>query len=1110
MQLGAIPTKTDIKEVCGAASYSRGRTYFNDGRVRKLVYDESEECYYAEVQGNRKYKVSVSVDEHIGITEASCNCPAFDSYYEYCKHVAAVLLQIENYGKLAAKRDNLPAASDRSPTSLASPRLHIVQNVPSPAISERDAILARTVLGLFERQLDSGPATLPGTSPVRMSEAVKVEYILQMATGYRNVIGIELKVGLDRMYVVQKIRDFLDKQLNGTVHVFGKNFTFNPAVHVFTQTDAGIMRILQDVYSGEKLFREMNGGYYSSYSQSGDRLLSLTPAAWDAIYPLLPADKTRIYVDGFELASAVWKEEIMPLPFKLGGGPIDGSFRLDLGPLLAYSLLPPYGLAVHKNGELYRMDKAGLQRLAELQKALGTVKDGTITIPPSEADGFFQKAVPVLKRLGSFSAEAGIADRLVSEPLKAKVYLDRQNDVLTARVSFHYGDFELWPLQSQKKVESVDGRIVMREGERELQLMNWLRDAAFEQRGDRLYMMSEEEEYRFLYTGLVDLQQIAEVFATDAVDAMGSKLRSRPKATVEVDQQTNWLEVRFELEGVSEKDLQLLLRSLSEKRKYHRLSDGGFVSLEEDDFQELGRLFEELDIRKSELKSDSLRVPIVRGLSLTGQDKGGNTAVKHGKALRRLLDNLNHPDNVDAEPPAALAPILRDYQKYGFMWMKTLGAYGFGGILADDMGLGKTLQSIAYIVSERERHEFGGAPVLIICPASLVFNWRNELHKFAPQLKTVVAAGVKTELDALLESALEADVLITSYPLVRRDAEWYAGQSFRALILDEAQAIKNSATQTAQTIKTISARQRFALTGTPVENRLEELWSIYDAVFPELFSGRKAFTDMTPERVARKVKPFLLRRVKKDVLKELPDKIETRQVSELLPEQKKLYMAYLMQLKSETLQQLEADGFQKSRMKILAGLTRLRQLCCHPALFLEQYDGQSGKMEQLFELIDECLGAGKRMLIFSQFTGMLELIRAELASRKHPCFYLDGNTKSEERVKLCARFNEGENDIFLISLKAGGTGLNLTGADTVILYDLWWNPAVEQQAADRAHRMGQKKVVQVIRLIAEGTIEEKMVELQQRKKDLIDAVVQPGEEAISALTEADIRELLTL
>ena len=325
---------------------------------------------------------------------------------------------------------------------------------------------------------------------------------------------------------------------------------------------------------------------------------------------------------------------------------------------------------------------------------------------------------------------------------------------------------------------------------------------------------------------------------------------------------------------------------------------------------------------------------------------------------------------------------------------------------------------------------------------------------------------------------------------------WYEKQFFHTVYFDEAQAFKNPVTQTAKAARKIQADNRFALTGTPIENSLEELWSIFRVVFPELFQGLKEYSNLPRKTIARRIRPFLLRRLKKDVLSELPEKVESLESVELLPDQKKLYAAYLAKLRHDTLKHLDKDTLRKNRIKILAGLTRLRQICCHPALFVDGYKGSSGKFEQLMQIVEESKLSGRRVLIFSQFTKMLGLIGRELAIQGLPYFYLDGQTPSEKRVEICNRFNEGERDLFLISLKAGGTGLNLTGADTVILYDIWWNPAVEEQAADRAHRIGQTNVVQVIKLVARGTIEEKMNELQEKKRHLIEEIIDSEGESV--------------
>ncbi|QSO55342.1 DEAD/DEAH box helicase [Alicyclobacillus curvatus] len=522
------------------------------------------------------------------------------------------------------------------------------------------------------------------------------------------------------------------------------------------------------------------------------------------------------------------------------------------------------------------------------------------------------------------------------------------------------------------------------------------------------------------------------------------------------------------------------------------------------------------------------------------------SSVKLGRSLRRWLDNLKNPDNIEVDVPTGLRATLREYQKFGFQWMNTLATYGFGGVLADDMGLGKTIQTISFLLSEKEAAQAktgdrqlqataqlsqngvsqsdahaqlsqtetlqaaGLAPALIVCPASLTYNWKSEIDKFAPELNAAVVAGDKAEREAVLHGATEYDVIITSYPLLWRDVEMYREVTFSTLILDEAQAIKNHTTQTAQAVSEIRSNNRFALTGTPVENSLDDLWSIFHAVFPTLLGGRTSFGNLSPETVAKRIRPFMMRRLKKDVLTELPDKIESLQTAELTKEQKAVYMAYLAQLQEDAVTELASQGFQKGRFQILAGLTRLRLICCHPSLCIDNFQGTSGKLEQLLELVEEYLGANQRILIFSQFTSMLDIMRREFQERGFRHFYLDGQTPAKDRLALCDKFNNGEVPIFLISLKAGGTGLNLTGADTVILYDLWWNPAVEEQAADRAHRIGQRNTVQVIRMVTQGTIEEKIYQLQQKKKDLIDTVVQASDDNFGSLSEEDIRALLNI
>ena len=458
--------------------------------------------------------------------------------------------------------------------------------------------------------------------------------------------------------------------------------------------------------------------------------------------------------------------------------------------------------------------------------------------------------------------------------------------------------------------------------------------------------------------------------------------------------------------------------------------------------------------------------------------------------------------------------------------MRFLEKNGFCGILADEMGLGKTLQTLTWLSLARCNEASRKAPALVIAPTSLVENWRREAEKFTPDRKCVVMQGAARH--ELWDEIGGADIVITSYALLRRDLEHYAGQDFSVAILDEAQHIKNRSTQNAIAAKQIRAPARLVLTGTPVENGVADIWSIMDFLMPGYLGEYEDFRERyeipisssgrgceeAQAKLHRKLRPFLLRRLKKDVAKDLPDKIQKVSFSTMTPAQAKLY-GTLRAVFSEKIGALVAErGFEKCRMDILALLLRLRQASCHPALLPPEMlkdvpvDCHSGKLEQFLDILDEAMDGGHRMLVFSQFVGMLSILRQTLDEKGIPYCYLDGSTKN--RLDECRKFNQTPSiPVFLISLKAGGTGLNLTGADMVVHFDPWWNPAVEDQATDRAHRIGQKRKVCSIKLIAEGTVEERVLEMQAKKRSVIDATVGAGDAAfMQSLTWKDIQDLL--
>ena len=435
-------------------------------------------------------------------------------------------------------------------------------------------------------------------------------------------------------------------------------------------------------------------------------------------------------------------------------------------------------------------------------------------------------------------------------------------------------------------------------------------------------------------------------------------------------------------------------------------------------------------------------------------------------------------------------------------------------------GFGKTIQMLSVIVDYAKKE--GRKASLVVSPSSLTLNWQNEAKKFTNELKTMVIRGTLTERKRLIEEIDNYDLVITSYDLLKRDLEIYKEKDyeFKYIIADEAQYLKNSNTKNARAIKQIKAETRYALTGTPIENSLAELWSIFDFIMPGyLFTYRK-FKNIyeTPivkeedEQAMAKLKmliePFVLRRNKKEVLTELPEKTVTVLNNEMNEEQQNLYLTYLARAKQEIAEKVEIDGFENSQMQILAALTRLRQICCHPSLFVDGYNEGSSKLEQCIEIIEEAINGGHKILLFSGYTSMFEIIEKELKKRNIKYFKLTGATKVDERMKMVDEFNENSNiKLFLISLKAGGTGLNLTGADMVIHYDPWWNISTENQATDRAYRIGQKNNVQVYKLITKNSIEEKIYELQEKKAKLADSMLDTNTKFINRFSREEIMKL---
>lgn len=1040
-----------IQDRCGAVSFKKGDAFYRANKVEFL--NEGLESCEAVVTGTEDFHVTLEKDAG-GKLHTSCSCPTLASYKKDCQHIAAVLLALHDRGQKGAAQN-------------ADGLLTLFNNQPKRTSRHQRHFENR-------EQLDVTFICIP----VRIAKD-------------RYLLSIGMKMGPTH---VKDIRDVLEAIKCGRPLKITDHFTYDQNLHCFQQeTDAVIQSLIQLVHD-EKVYVE-NHLEKLNYNESRQSLL-IPPSSWERMKILLTKAPK---VHGFRLS-----KEKLPLQFYLLEA--EGkTYELHIKGLDRMVLLDSYK-AVLSGANVIQLNDEDYERLIELKQMVDSIGLSYIPIPKDQLNDVLEKVIPGLNKLGDVQISTSITKDFLKIPLVAKLYLDRVKNRLLAGLEFHYENTVINPLEEQ---EPREGHILVRDTKKEAEILQIMEDSLFTTTESGYFLHNEELEFNFLNDVVPRLQKLVQIYATTAVKNRIFKEKTQARIRVKLKKERmNWLEFKFEMDGILNEDIRGILQALKEKRKYYRLPNGSLFSLSTKEMERLKQFLNALPVQYEDVEK-GFEVPVTQGLQLL--DVVDETQVfTIEKSFREFLNDIENPDRMAFDVPESLEPILRNYQKQGFKWMKTLAHFGFGGVLADDMGLGKTLQSITFILSELPNIRESGCPALIVCPSSLTYNWLSEIMKFAPDLRVHIIDGSKKERMSVLKDLTEADIIITSYPLLRRDIHSYEEQSFHAVFFDEAQSFKNPVTQTAKAVKKIQAKHRYALTGTPIENSIEELWSIFYVVFPELFRGLKEFSHLSRKKIARRIRPFLLRRTKEDVLEELPEKIESLDVVELLPDQKKLYAAYLAKLKHDTLKHLDKETIDKNRIKILAGLTRLRQICCHPALFVEGYKGSSAKFEQLMQIIEESRLSGRRVLIFSQFTKMLDLIGRKLTEQGLPFFYLDGGTPSEERVERCQRFNEGERDFFLISLKAGGTGLNLTGADTVILYDLWWNPAVEEQAADRAHRIGQTSVVQVIKLVTHGTIEEKMNELQDKKRHLVEEMIDVNEASTSKLTDEDIRELLMI
>lgn len=721
-------------------------------------------------------------------------------------------------------------------------------------------------------------------------------------------------------------------------------------------------------------------------------------------------------------------------------------------------------------GRIYRVSEQFANATREFFDTLAIKKK--LFVAENDMSAFYNSVLCQLTDYMDVECESVDLSVYEAAPFVCKIYINGNNGSLNLDVKASYDDR---PIDLFDDYFSSD---FVRDWDSENALRGVL--AKYFTHYPDLYIDDEEEIFLFLSEGVKELFGHAEVFIMESMKHMS--IRRSPHIHVGVRLSNDLLGLNLTADGYTSEEITAILAAFREKKRYIRLG-GGFVNLDD---SSIAALSEILDVAKNNdgtFEMPRYYAPFV-GLEL----KKGFFSLTRDSAFRSLLKSLESAENADVEVPDKLKMVMRNYQKTGYRWLKTLKENGFGAILADDMGLGKSLQVIALLLEEKSR-------AIVVCPTTLMLNWVSEIDKFAPSIKVLVVMGPQEERRAQIEKIGEYDLVITSYDLMRRDCELYEGIEFDYAIADEAQFIKNPETKNAQAVKKINAKHRFALTGTPIENNLGELWSIFDFIMPGYLGTYASFRDKyesdvvrgddgVAERLKRVVKPFILRRLKADVLTELPAKVESVVEIPLEGEQEKVYQSNLALVRESM-----RNTPDMNKVVVLSMLTKLRQICCDPTLVYPDFASPSAKTEACIDLVKTAVEGGHKILLFSQFTSMLDIIRRRLMDEGISHYILKGDTPKTERLRLVNKFNENDTKVFLISLKAGGTGINLTGADVVIHYDPWWNESVMNQATDRAYRMGQKKSVQVYKLVAKNSVEEKIMKLQQKKSALSTLVV---------------------
>lgn len=1091
--------KVDLMRYCSFERYNNLKRMYMQGVVEDLSYNDSNypiisihgDVFTSEIEVDY-VSANVEIDyEHSRITRGGCNCRYIKQYNKVCDHILILIYAF-----------------------LDEVEMGLIEIGQKNRRTDFEILDAIKEFSGTENVLEYKQSDKSGTVYIKPEIQMSENNMDSMGESYVQV-SFSIGKGNGKSYVIKNISDFEDALINEKEYTLGKSLSINLCMESFDNVSLPIAKFLLSLPSAGDAYVGKGRYYYNYYNGptnlDAGRELTLTGKYLDNFMRACEASGVLVFdKDNGSRKNARLYNIVDGKPnIQTSITKVDGGYEVELeekqffnGKKYIYTMDDENGLIVRSI-----CPKNTVQLFHALRK---TYRKEKSFVADKDIKAFTHAIYPQLENNTYLKKVDYLPENYELPKPEFEIYLDMpQESVITAELYAIYGDKKYNALEYSKK--DLAQRNDLEEKKMDKYMSQFFN--SFDSNNFKWAILNDEDKIYVLLTGgISELQKKAKVFVSDALKKL--TVKKMDKVSVGVSVQSDLLQLSLNTDQRTLDDLAEILSRYTPKKKYYRLKNGDFIVIDEESLESLNRLTEELQLSNKDIRKGNIKIPKYRALYLEKMSETSDLVLNRDEYFDSLIQNISDVNQKEYEIPTSIHAELREYQKEGYKWLRRLQENGFAGLLADEMGLGKTLQVITFMASLNDNKR-----KLVVTPASLVYNWASEIERFAPDLEYHIVSGLPELRKRTILDSSEDSILITSYDSLKRDFEYYEGMKFSVEVIDEAQFIKNANTQASQAVKEINSSFRIALTGTPIENRLSELWSIFDYLLPGFLYRYRIFKSYfespivkegdkeLEERLRNMISPFILRRYKKDVLKDLPEKLEEVYYAPLEDEQKELYDARVQRMKIMLAKESNED-FNKSKIAVLAELTRLRQICCSPDLVYEGYKGNSNKEDLCMELIHTAIEGGHKILLFSQFTSMLEKLNKRLEEEGISYYYLHGGTDKKERQRLVDKFQEDDTSVFCISLKAGGTGLNLTAADIVIHYDPWWNTAVENQATDRTHRIGQDKVVTVYKLIMKDTVEERIIELQSSKADLAKEMLSGEEMGSTSFTREQLLDIL--